>query len=350
MKVIYAWACDFSSDSGEGNLSRQYLLKLLAINKNITVLVKTPFQDFRLERKKIFLIKTKKIDKKISFFHQFIYPMQGLIYLIFLNLLNKRTLYLNYLPLWNTILFLFLPKKCLMGPITGSNFNGRADNLSNLLRKYLLPFFYKISSIIIKYKNLNIILSTDILNEYFHSLNYRNYIDNFTDINLVKRKQTYKKKTIDFLIYYRIHANKGNDFHQFIIKKLKKNFKIFVFGDKLNIKDVVNLGNLSNKVVQKYLSISKYTILSKENRASLFALEARSNNLLIFYNKKLSTKKPLDTYYIPINYNNNLKVYHKINKEISLRNKSKYHKKNFVYNFLELKKKNLYNLYFDFFT
>lgn len=347
MQIIYAWACDFSPTTGEGNLSRNYLKKFLEIKKNTTILVKTPFDDYKVKKNKISLIKQRKKDKQISFFHRFIYPFQGLIYLIYLNLCNKRTMYLNYLPLWNSILIMFLPKNCLFGPITGSIYIDEINYFSSFLRKYILPFFYKLSSKIIKYKEKNIIFATDILTKYLKNLNYENYIENFTNSHFVK-KYTKTKKNIDFLIYYRIHLNKGNDFHRYIINKLKKKYKVYVFGDKLEIKGIYNLGFLSNKMVHKYLSKSKYTILSKENIMSLFALEARTNNLLIFFNKKLKSKNSLEDNFIPLSYKKNFNTYNYIIKKINLKKNFFYRRKNFIHN-LEFKKKiKLTNLYFDF--
>lgn len=348
MRTIYAWACDFSTNSGEGNLSHKYLRQIFSSNNDIIIYVKTPFQYFKVKKDKIILINQSGEDKKNSFYHQFIYPIQGLFYLIYLNFLNKKTLYLNYLPLWNSLLILFLPKNCIFGPITGSNFNGDVNSITNFCRKFFLPFFYSFSSRVIKFKNKTVVLSTDILNKFFLDLNYDNFIDNFTNINLIIKKNK-KKKIIDFLIYYRVHPNKGNDFHEYIINKLKQKYKIYVFGDILRIDGVTNLGNLRNEKVQKYLSISKYTILSKENKASLFSLEARSNNLLIFFNKKLLKTKSLDNHYIPINYKKKNNTYLQIIKDIHQK-KRLISSNNTNFNIIEERKKSeIYKLYFSYF-
>ena len=33
---------------------------------------------------------------------------------------NRKVLYLNYIPLWNFLIFIFLPPNSLIGPITGT--------------------------------------------------------------------------------------------------------------------------------------------------------------------------------------------------------------------------------------
>ena len=39
---------------------------------------------------------------------------------------NENTCYVNYLPLWNFLIFIFLPPNTILGPITGgANFQNR---------------------------------------------------------------------------------------------------------------------------------------------------------------------------------------------------------------------------------
>ena len=45
----------------------------------------------------------------------------GIILIWKYHLLKNKVSYINYLPIWNFFLFLLLPKKTILGPITGTN-------------------------------------------------------------------------------------------------------------------------------------------------------------------------------------------------------------------------------------
>ena len=59
------------------------------------------------------------------------------------------------------VIFLILPKKTILGPITGGVYSGRTNNLNLFVRKYFFPIFgilklnWKIN--IVKYSRCNIL-------------------------------------------------------------------------------------------------------------------------------------------------------------------------------------------------
>ena len=55
-------------------------------------------------------LKKKKIHIKTNFFTNYIYPFWGVLNLWKEYLLKRKIIYLNYLPLWNFLLFLFLQR------------------------------------------------------------------------------------------------------------------------------------------------------------------------------------------------------------------------------------------------
>ena len=114
-----------------------------------------------------------------------------------------------------------------------------------------------------------------------------------------------KKKTIDFLIYYRKHQNKKYLFpYDFVKKLIKLKFKISIVGDKLNYPGVKNYGKISNQKVLSLQSVSKYTIASGENLYSFFVLECLSNNIKIIIDKTQNSKiRFLKKNFIGLNYN-----------------------------------------------
>ena len=89
------------------------------------------------------------------------------------------------------------------------------------------------------------------------------------------------------MIYYNKHQNKEKFFpYEFIYMLLKNKFKIYVFGDYLNITNVYNLGYLKNFEVQEKLAKTKYTIASGENFYSIYTLECINNHLKILIDYK----------------------------------------------------------------
>ena len=93
-KRLYIWACDYSKNTGEGLLARLFTRELN--KKNII-----------------------KINKKIYINHKYIAPFIGILFCWKNYLMNRGVVYVNYLPLWNTLIFLFLPPNTILGPITG---------------------------------------------------------------------------------------------------------------------------------------------------------------------------------------------------------------------------------------
>ncbi len=259
----YFWACDYSKNTGEGNLARLFVKKEIRNASHI------------------------KFNNKFSLFrHKYILPFIGVIFCWFYYLKGKKIYYLNYLPLWNFLIFILLPPKTSLGPITGgSNFN------QSIVRKYIFPIFYYLSQIIINLRYNNIIFSTSLLKKYLlNSVKKKSKFD-FV-FNLLNKKKT-NKKNIDFLIYYRKHKNKETFFpYKFIKKLLNNKFKIFIFGDQLKIGGLKNLGKINNDKVNWYLRKSYFSITSGENLLSLFTLECINNNVKILLNNNFNEKIP----------------------------------------------------------
>ena len=285
----YAWACDYDSDSGEGNLARLFIKKKLKTSSIKIITIKDLF-------KKKFLIK--------FFHHKYISPFIGIIYCWNIFIKGKKCAYINYLPLWNFFIYFFLPPKTIIGPITGG-----ANFKSNVIRKYIFPILYLISQIIIYLRFENVYFSTSLLkNSLFFFIKKKSSF-NFV-LYALNKKTNKKKKDIDFLIYFRSHPNKQKLFPYFFIKRLIiLNYKVYIVGDKLNIKGVQNLGKLTNEKVNKYLSRTKFSIPSGENLLSFFSLECINNNVKILLDdQKMQVAKNLNKNIIKINYNSdNLK-------------------------------------------
>ena len=271
----FIWACDISQNTGEGRLAHLFLNK---------------------EKIKINKYSTNKINNKF-FLHKYVHPLVGVFFCWYNFLKKKQIYYINYLPLWNFLIFLLLPPKTVIGPVTGG-----AYYRSSVIRKYIFPILYSISQIIIYFRFNHINFATSLLKKNLFFFIIKKSSFNFV-LYALKNKIKSKKKNIDFLIYYRDHLNKKSLFPYSLIKRIiLLNFSVYVVGDYLNLKGVKNLGKVTNQKIDKYLSKTKFSIASEENPLSFFALECINNNVKIFIkNKKKIEIKNLKKHFININ-------------------------------------------------
>jgi len=277
----YFWVCDFATNTGEGNLAHLYLNSIKEKKRVISTKI----------------VAKNSIIKKILDF-KYCSPFIGVLICWFFFFKRKDITYVNYLPLWNFLIFLLLPPSTKIGPITG----GASFSVNNqyVIRKYLFPIFYKISEKILIFRYKKILFSTSLLKPYLSAKTLQvSHFDFVLNYLKIKKK---RKKNIDFLIYYRKHKNKESLFNYVFLKKIiNKKLKIYLVGDKLNMKNIINLGYISNKKLTNLLARTKYTLSSNENILSLFNIECMNNNVKIFAEKKnIPRKKILVKKFIPI--------------------------------------------------
>jgi hypothetical protein len=262
MNKFFCWACDFSKQSGEGNLAHLFIKNNIKNN----YIIYTPEK---------FNIKKKIIKYIINY--KYISPLIGILFCWFFYLKKKNVVYINYLPLWNFLIFALLPPRTLLGPITGGAFFSEKQYL---VRRFLFPIFYKISEFFLVIRKTHINFSTELLKKYL--FNFTILKSNFNYVLKYYSQKKYKKKEIDFIIYYRKHKNKEASFPLTMIKKLSQlNFEIHIIGDYLKISNVKNHGYLNNKQVNNLLSKSFFSLISNENPYSMFTIECLNNNVKI---------------------------------------------------------------------
>ncbi|CAO6130754.1 hypothetical protein MCEMSEM45_00233 [Candidatus Pelagibacterales bacterium] len=269
-KFVYCWLCDASRNTGEGKLGNIF------INKKFN----TESKIYSVEN---IYPKNKKFFNVLNY--KYISPFIGIFFCWFFYIKRQRVCYVNYLPLWNFFIFLLLPPRTILGPITGG-----AVFKKNKFRKIFFPYFYKISEFFLNIRSTQIIFSTDLLKVFLNNKTINKSKFKFINDFYLKKKILYNKinykKNIDFLIYFRKHKNKQLFFPINFIKRLiPLGFKIHIVGDYLNLKGVINHKFLSNKKVEDMLSKSKFTIASGENIHSLFVLEAIIKKVIIIVPK-----------------------------------------------------------------
>ena len=279
IKKAIIWTSDYSNNTGEGILSRIFIKELLKNNLK-----------FSKSKNELKIISGSK--NKNTFFHKYLNPFYGVFYLL-LNR-NKHIAYVNYLPLWNFLIFILLPRKTILGPITGGIYNGKVVNLNFFVRKYIFPLLYKFSLFIIYLKFNRVIFSTDILKTYIKKKNLNNTIFNFILLNISKKKhkRIYKNR-YDLIVYNRNHETKKDSSFGKLLEELNYKKKICIIGDKPNIKknNFDFKGYVSRKNLFKLLKKSQFALNSIENYYSLFATDAYSNQCMVICDKNNLKKK-----------------------------------------------------------
>ena len=285
----FIWASDISNNTGEGILGRKFLNSILSNKDNI--LINSYEKKFDLKKisdlNKINFYRTKR-----SFNHKYFGPLLGILFCWKNYILGKKIIFLNYLPFWNILIFLFLPPKTILGPVTGSKYLGELNSLSAFVRKYIFPIFYYLNSLILMFRYKKVIFSTNLLSIYLPP--QKKFFFNFVYTLINSNKFKKKKTQFDIVIYYRNHNTK-NSKNLFKVLKLlsKKNYNVCVLGDKLKIKGFKNFGLINNSKVKKILKNSKITFASSENLFSMFIIEAINENLYVLYDNNLSNYNEL---------------------------------------------------------
>lgn len=291
-KKLFSWACDFSPFRGEGILARSFASELSLIKK-IDINVKTPENSYLVKNGKIKKI-TKNHKKKINFglFQNYYWPLHGIFYLWSFHLKKKKTMYLNFLPLWNFLLFYFLPPRIIIGPVTGFVPKKKIESFSNLIRIMLIPFFYKLSLIVMLRRFKSIIFSTDLLKNIFLKNDYSKIHFNYLiSSNLDTNKKIYNKKKIDLLIYNRNYSVKEHHkLNNLIRYLLKKKYCVYCIGDNLPIKGLKNYNIINRTRVKDLLKTTKLVISSPENPYSLFTLDALNMGVKILFDIQYKNK------------------------------------------------------------
>ena len=286
-KLIF-WACDYSDKTGEGNLARKFIK-----------------ENFKNKK-----IKINTLNLNHFLHHKYITPLIGVISCWKHYLKGYNVGYINFLPLWNFLIFFLLPPKTILGPITGGALYNKSDTINYIVRHLLFPIFYKFSELALNLRfKSKLVFSTELLKKFLSNKTIKRSKFNFVLENLKFNKKR-KIKDIDLLIYYREHYNKNLLFDLKFIKDLYKlNLKIYVVGDKLNIKKVINLGYMNKKRLNNLQSRSKFSLSSGENIYSLFVIECITNHVKILIDKQNMKKiKMFKKFFITYNKSNfNLK-------------------------------------------
>ena len=95
----------------------------MSFKKNLSIDTKTLNNRIKFSKGRLVFSNKEPSSRKndlIYFFEKYINPFIGIIYIWFNFLIGKKVIYTNFLPLWNFLIFLLLPPKTILGPITGT--------------------------------------------------------------------------------------------------------------------------------------------------------------------------------------------------------------------------------------
>lgn len=287
--VIYCWSCDFATNRGEGKLAHKFLLEKYPNSSSYIHMLNR-----KLYYKNNLLNNDKLTESKINldFIDSYVVPIIGILWLWWKFLNRKKICYLNFLPLWNSLLIIFLPPGTILGPITGSIHVGKANSIQGYLRKYLLPILYTVNAKIIVLRSRKLIFATHLLKKYFKGKTLNESTFGYILDHLIYKKYN-KSKKIDIVIYYRDYDTKSNLFFKELIKYFSNNeeFNFLYFGNQCENFTKDYLGFIESHKVIEILDNAKFAPLSEENFESFFTSECLSNHVNIFYNS-LKMSKP----------------------------------------------------------
>ena len=252
-KNIFCWVTELNSNQGEGILGSMYMKSILKYNNNIEI---NSYDSKFTSNSLIDFEKKLKIDKNLnkSFFHKYLVPLIGIFYCWVAFFKKKKVIYVNYIPLWNILIFMLCPPKTIFGPITGAIFKGKASNTEEFLRKYFLPILYQISLLFLKFrKKKKLIFSTENLKNILDSnikekSKFNFFLNNFENVN-----ESETQKEIDILFYYRIYSSKNSNFLKSLADKFAETYKVYIVGDYLDNKKLHNLGKIERNQLKSIL-------------------------------------------------------------------------------------------------
>ena len=141
-KKYFIWVSDCYSNTGEGRLAIQFIDKFVKL-KNINPEIKSfkiKTMNYKEFKKKNFQNSYNKSNFSIFFRYSiFLYGIS----LLWINYLRgKRVIYLNYLPLWNFLIFMLAPPRTIFGPITGSSQTISNTFSLNSFKKVYFSYFF----------------------------------------------------------------------------------------------------------------------------------------------------------------------------------------------------------------
>lgn len=203
---------------------------------------------------------------------------------------------LNYLPLWNVFFFLLVPKTIILGPITGGGpINSRHLGLSGwrlisviLTRNVIIPFLYKISALIIRWRSLQVKPGTPAVNL---ALGFSEALPRFIETDYVSIQaadslNAIAKRSVDVIAYIGPHVLKNSQLTIHVVNSLASDgYKVILLGTmepdiKINNK-IKHYSNVNHKTVLHMMSKSRTLLSLSLEQAGFFSFEAAASGCTV---------------------------------------------------------------------
>lgn len=287
-KNTIIFCCSFNDNTGEGLLAKNLLVNLSQSYPKKKFLIYTLNSIFLITNGKIFLRFRLKKEANNKIFNDYLFPFILLIKCISLQK-NYTTCFFNYLPLWNFLIFLLLPSKVILGPITGNQTNLPFKYfldypLDFLYRKFIISLLNYISRIVLKYKNFNFYwAATKPVSNVLGSINHVNFSPLFLDLSF-KTKKTFIQKE-SFVFMYSLDNKPIKNFKQAIkfVRYLDDNdVKVVFVGNELNLINGISKKNISHNQFISYLKKAKVYYCMSYESAGFTSLQATFFNSIVF--------------------------------------------------------------------
>lgn len=264
-KIPYVFISSLTLNDGEASLSLSFLKAVYHIDNfylytpNLVALVKsskiTSSRKRELKFNNIYLI---------TFYHAFLAN--------FFKNKSNDVFFLNYLPLWNFLIFLILDKKIIIGPITG---NSVPRFSFSFFRNLLFPILNFLSSFIILLKWKNIYPSNFHVGKYFRIKNY--FYPSIINIKFDISQKTVINNRVNIGFYYRSHPIKNCGYFINFLNRYSNLYDDVIFhifgefpGDLENNFNVIYHGYLNSvELNQLFSHFDGYITLSEENAGIL---------------------------------------------------------------------------------
>jgi hypothetical protein len=285
-----AWACSYNQNSGEGILAKAFVDSIILLNRSVIFLIYDGYFVYKIKNN---LVRKKKLNNKLlqinsNFIKKYISPFIGCIFIYKIKFKKKyeKIFYINYLPLWNTLLFITLPFNVILGPIVGarSNINIINNFKERFIRNYIFEILYFLSNLVIFFKYKNIIVGNPLTFKLIYSINKNKILNpNFSSTLYRPPINLNYKKPFDFIIYYRIHPTKNNIIVEQLIERLaQKNYIINIVGDKYENPNIINHGYLFDDELLVLMRKCKFSINLSSNPFSLINYNLLENAVINF--------------------------------------------------------------------
>lgn len=278
-KLRIGIACELSGNSGEGVLARSFFGHHGICADNSDCEIYTPIE--RLQH----LAKSQAfVKRKFATFSIYIWL---LLLVLRLRCLKQGQLYIaNFVPLWNFLFFILVPKNAVIGPVTGSGvvnlnhfFGSYLQKLNiYILRNKICILLNKISSVVIKARKLNVKPATPFVSVYTNGkLSKYLFVVACLDVDKITKAQFDENLAeSDVLIYTNQHILKNNDLIYNVVELLsKEGFSCAILGDaRPKISGVNNIGITDRENALSIIKKSKIILSCSLEGAGFFPSEA----------------------------------------------------------------------------